>query len=167
MNKIIRGLDGLIDSVNKALMASAGVLLIAMVCLATLNVILRKAGFPMNGAFEIMGFFGALVASFAMGQTLKAGEHIAIDVIVKMLPRVVQRIFLTANDIVSAVFFGLAAWKIIVLGTNLWRVNDLSETLRIPYFPFLYGVAFGSIVMTLMIIVEGAKRFVPPGEVKP
>jgi len=55
------------------------------------------------------------------------------------------------------IFFSLAGWQAAKWGTNLWRVNELSETLRIIYFPFVYGVALGCGVIALVLLLDMIK----------
>jgi len=58
----------------------------------------------------------------------------------------------------------LAAWQTGRLGTNLWEVHELSETLRIVYFPFVYAVSLGCVVIALVLMIELLKVFNGEGE---
>ena len=50
-------------------MALAGVAVIALMLLASGNVIMRMFGKPFSGTYELVGFLGALVIAFALGET--------------------------------------------------------------------------------------------------
>ena len=62
---------------NKILIWGAGSFLGAMILLTCANIFLRLVWVPVRGAFELMGFFGAIVTSFALGYTQIKRGHIA------------------------------------------------------------------------------------------
>jgi len=154
MNDLISFLDGISRHVNRIFVAIAGAMLVAMMLLATANVALRSAGLPVKGTFELMGFFGAIVASFALGKTYISGEHIAVDIFLRRFSLPLRKLLTAANDIISMAFFGIAAWQVFRWGMRLHRVHELSETLRIPFYPFVYGVSFGCGVIAFVLAIE-------------
>jgi len=157
MDKIIERLDRATVALNRALIAIAGVLLVAMMLLVCANVLLRTVWIPVKGTFELVGFFGAIVAAFALGRTQMMREHIAVDVLILRFPRRERLLLSGINYLTGMVFFSLASWQTAKWGTNLWRVNELSETLRISYFPFVYGVALGCVVIALVLLMDMIK----------
>lgn len=157
MEKVIQRLDRAALVVNRGLIAIAGFLLVAMMILACTNVFLRTVWVPVKGTYELMGFFGAIVAAFALGRTQMKKEHIAVDVLILRFPHRVRLFLSGINYLVGMLFFSLAGWQTAKWGTNLWRVNELSETLRIIYFPFVYGVALGCGVIALVLLLDMIK----------
>lgn len=137
---------------NKILVVIAGIFLVGMVFLVCTNIVLRGVWVPLKGTFELVGFFGAIVAAFSLGQTQIKGEHIAVDVLINRFPQKIRKPLSGINHLIGAVFFALIAWQTALRGTTLWRVNELSETLRIAYFPFIYGVALGCAVISLVLL---------------
>lgn len=152
MDKVIEGLDRAVHIIDRVLVGIAGCLLVAMMILACSNVFLRTVWVPVRGTFELMGFFGAIVAAFALGRTQMKREHISVDVLIRRFPRGLRLVLSGINYLAGMVFFALAGWQAVKYGTNLWRVNELSETLRIIYFPFVYGVALGCGVIALVLL---------------
>lgn len=146
---------------NGALMGIAGFCLIGMMILACTNVFLRSVWEPVKGTFELMGFFGAIVAAFALGQTQIRREHIAVDFLVKRFPHRIKRYFLGLNYLIGLAFFALLCRQTAVWGTNLWQVNELSETLRIIYYPFVYAVSVGCAVLSLVMLIDFLKLIKP------
>lgn len=157
MRKVIEGLDRVVNAIDRVLIAIAGFLLVVMMLLACSNVLLRSIWVPVKGTFELVGFFGAIVAAFALGRTQMKREHIAVDVLIVQFPRKVRLLLGGINYLVGMVFFLLAGWQAARWGTHIWRVNELSETLRIIYFPFIYGVALGCIVIALVLLLDVLK----------
>mgnify|MGYP002399219906 CR=1 FL=1 len=157
MEKIIAGLDRVVNAIDRVLITIAGFMLVVMMLLACSNVLLRSIWVPVKGTFELVGFFGAIVAAFALGRTQMKREHIAVDVLIDQFPRKVRLWLSGINYFVGMVFFSLAGWQAAQWGTHIWRVNELSETLRIIYFPFVYGVALGCIVIALVLLLDMVK----------
>jgi TRAP-type C4-dicarboxylate transport system permease small subunit len=164
MTYLIGYLEWMSRILNKILMTIAGLFLVAMVALACANVVCRGFNMPVKGTFELMGLFGAVVAAFALAGTQMQRQHIAVDVLVRFFPKRVRRILGAFNYLIGAAFFLLAAWQTGLLGTNLWEVHELSETLRIAYFPFVYAVSFGCVVIALVLIIELLKLLSGEGE---
>lgn len=154
MTDLIGYLEKISRILNIFLVAISGFFLVAMMALACANVALRSFGFPIKGTFELMGLFGAVVAAFALAKTQINRQHIAVDVLTNIFPARVKRVLNTINYLIGTLFFVLAAWQTGRLGTNLWKVHELSETLRIVYFPFVYAVSFGCLVIALILMIE-------------
>jgi TRAP-type C4-dicarboxylate transport system permease small subunit len=154
MKNCVQYLNRLSLVLNKVLVVIAGTVLVLMVALACANVALRSFGYPIKGTFELIGFFGAIVASFALGITQINKQHIAVDVVINLFPQSIKRILAGIGSLVAIVFFVLAAWQTMRWGTTLWRVNELSETLRIVYFPFVYAVSLGCSVIVLVLLID-------------
>ena len=71
-----------------------------------------------------------------------------------------RRILNGINYLICMVFFALAGWQIAVWGTTIWRTGEVTETLRIIFYPFIYGVALGCIILSLVFLVDLLKVLV-------
>jgi hypothetical protein len=65
------------------------------------------------------------------------------------------------NNGVCTLFFAVATWQIVVKATTLWQTGEVTETLRIIYYPFTYGVALGCAVLTLVFLTDLMKGLMP------
>ena len=139
---------------NQLLFGIAGVTLISMVVLTCINVLLRCVWVPIKGVYEFMGFFGAIVTAFALGYTQMKRGHVGIDILVNQFSARTQRILNGVNYSICMVFFALAGWQIAVWGTTIWRTGEVTETLRIIFYPFIYGVALGCLILSLVFLVD-------------
>jgi hypothetical protein len=61
-------------------------------------------------------------------------------------------------------FFVIVAWQLIEKGSTLWKTGELTETLKIIYYPFIYAVAFGCAVLTLVCLGDLIKMLFPGKE---
>jgi TRAP-type C4-dicarboxylate transport system permease small subunit len=139
---------------NQLLFGVAGVTLIGMVVLTCANVLLRCVWVPIRGVYEFMGFFGAIVTAFALGYTQLKRGHVGIDIVVNRFSARTQRILNGTNYFFCMVFFALAGWQIAAWGTTIWRTGEVTETLRVIFHPFIYGVAFGCFILCLVFLVD-------------
>ena len=140
--------------INNLFVFVAGVFLIAMIVLTCANIILRLFWMPIRGTYELMGFMGAIVASFALGYTQIKKGHIAVNILVRSFSEKTQRILNGVNDSVCMVFFSLAAWKISEKASIIRNTGEVTETLRIAYHPFTYAVAVGCAVFAMVFFVH-------------
>ena len=150
-------LNKLTRILNRALVFMAGCILAAIVFLTCANIFLRTIWVPINGTYELVGYFGAVAMGFALGYTQMERGHIAVDILVLGFPKGAQRILNAVNELVCMIFFALVVWKIAQYATTLWRTGELTETLRIIYFPFVYAVAFGCAILSLVFLTGFVK----------
>jgi TRAP-type C4-dicarboxylate transport system permease small subunit len=152
-------LDKFVRVLNQALMGIAGLILGAMITLTCANIFLRIVWVPVKGTFELMGYGGAVIMAFALGMTQAKRGHIAVDILVQRFPKSAQRILAGINCIVCTIFFAVVSWQIAKYATTLLSTGEVTETLRIIYYPFTYGVALGCAVLSLVFFTELLKTF--------
>jgi TRAP-type C4-dicarboxylate transport system permease small subunit len=147
-------LDKISRFLNEVLIWIAGVFLVTMILLTCSNIFLRLVWTPIRGTFELMEFFGAIFTAFALGYTQINRGHIGIDLVVNQFRAKIQRILNGISYFICMVFFSIAGWQIARWATVLRRTGEVTETLRIIFYPFTYGVALGCIVLALVLLVD-------------
>ena len=131
---------------------AAGLLILAMV-LAVANIALRPLGWPIDGAFELVGLGGALMAALALGASQQAKAHIAVDILFERFPGGVRRVFTAVSDLACAGFFALCGYKILLIALMMKATGEVSETLRFAYYPIVMCVALGFWALTLTLFL--------------
>ena len=157
-------LEKISEILSRVLTIFAGIFLAAMILITCLNVFSRLFWDPIKGTYELMGYFGALVTAFALGYTQMKKAHIAVDVLVTLFPPKTQLILQGINCLICTIFFSVAGWQIGKLAKTLWQTGEITETLRIIYYPFTYGVALGCCLLALVLLVEFLKLIFAPKE---
>lgn len=132
----------------------AGWCLVAMTALTCADVVLRMFRRPILGTFEIVGFLGAAVASFAIAHTTIHRGHVAVEVLVTRLPAKAQVIIYVVTRILSIVLFAVLAYECVRFGTDLRKANEVSLTLRWPFYPVLYGISFSAVAVCFVLLVD-------------
>jgi TRAP-type C4-dicarboxylate transport system permease small subunit len=138
-------------------MGVAGFFVVAMIVLTSANVFLRLVWVPLSGTFELMGYFGAVATAFALGFTQRKRGHVAVDIVVQRFSRKTRKALSGLNSFICMLFFAVVAWQIARYGTTLWDTGEVTETLRIIYYPFTYGVALGCASLFLVFLTDFLK----------
>lgn len=146
---------------NKILMVLGSVAVLLLMAIATTNAFLRVPFIKSTwrGAYETVGFLGAIVIAFALGYTQKRKDHIVVDILTAKFPKRVNRVLDGINYFVTMIFFAIISWQVFVWGMKISRSGEVSETLKIVFHPFIYSVSFGFAVFSLTLIIDFLKSF--------
>ena len=150
-------LDKMTQVLNQLLIWIGGCFLGIMIILTCANVFLRLIWVPVAGTFELMGYCGAVLTAFALGYTQIRRGHIAVDIVVLRFSKGTQRVLNSINSLICMVFFAVVAMQITRYATTLVKTGEVTETLRIIYYPFTYCVAFGCITLSLVFLTDFLK----------
>lgn len=142
---------------GKGFNAVACLAVIAMVLLSVVDVVLRLFGKPIPGAYELVGFMGTIAVSFALGYTSLEKGHIAVELLFRKLPLRVQLAVEAFTDFVSFLIFGLLAYQAFIYALDIRRSGEVSSTLQMPIYPFIFGMAIGFGFLCIFIIAEFVK----------
>ncbi len=147
------GLERLAALLRKGLLIAAGAALIALTLLATANVGLRIFRAPVSGTYEVVSFLGAVVTAGALGYTQKRKDHIVVDILSDRFPAPVKRALDGVSHAVTLVLFSIVSWQTFAWGRRLMESGELSETLKVPFYPFVFLVSlgFGALALTLLL----------------
>jgi TRAP-type C4-dicarboxylate transport system permease small subunit len=137
---------------------------VAMMCLTCADVILRIFRLPIPGTYEIVGLLGSVVIAFSIGYTSVEKGHIAVEFLVQKFPVRVQTYIDTLNDLISMFLFGLITWQSIVYASDLQQSGEVSLTIQMPIYPFVYGIALGCGLLCLVLLLDFVKSLKRIGE---
>jgi len=160
----MRYLELLTNFLNKILMILGGIAVLALMTLATGNVVLRVFHLPFRGAYEIVAFLGAIVIAFALGYTQRRKDHIIVEILTERFPKKLQKVVDTFAYLVITLFFAIVSWQIFVWGMKIYVSHEVSETLKVIYHPFVFAVALAFAVVSLTAFVDFLKNIFAPGE---
>lgn len=135
---------------------AAGAVVI-MMTITTADVILRLFRHPIPGTYEVVALLGTVVIAFSLAYTSMEKGHIAVEFLVQKLPRKLQTAISAINDLLGTFLFGLIAWQSVLYAADLKRSGEVSLTLQMPTYPFVYGIAFGCGLLGLLLLFECTK----------
>lgn len=157
-------MDRWIEQTARGLNWVAGGSVSAMMLLTVVDVVMRLFRRPITGAYEIVGLLGAIFVSFSLAQTSVERGHIAVDVLVQKLPPGIQAAVQGLNDLVCTVLFAMVTWQCIKYAAHIRAFGEVSMTLQVPIYPFIYGIAIGCgmlclvLAMNLLRSIQGIAR---------
>lgn len=115
---------------------------------------------PVYGALDMV-MLGQLVAiSFATAYALIIGRHVSVEFFMALLPKRLQAIVDAVISFFGMTFFVLIVWRLFVYGHSLQIGGEVSATIRIPLYPFAYGIAVASIPVILIFLAQMLKAVV-------
>jgi TRAP-type C4-dicarboxylate transport system permease small subunit len=137
------------------LLACAAV--VVMMLLSTTDVVLRLFGKPISGAYELVGFLGTIVVSFALAFTSLEKGHIAVELLVEKLPQRAQLAIESFCNLIGALLFGMLTYKAIRYALDIKESGEVSSTLQMPIYPFIFGMSVGFSLLFLLLMADFIK----------
>lgn len=153
-------IDAIYTFINKILMIIGGIAVLALMALATTNIILRILSMPYKGTYELVSFMGAVVIALALGFTQKSKSNIIVDILTDKFPKGLQAFIDKIADNVIMFFFGLVAWQTYTYGMKIYNSNEVSETLKIAFYPFVLVVAIGFAFLSLTAFIDLLRKLI-------
>jgi len=153
MSRITRAITRISIGFN----ALAGLAVVAMMLLTCADVILRLMRHPIPGTYELVGFLGTVIIAFSLAMTSLTKGHIAVELLVEKLPRRAQSGFEAIASLIGAVLFALISWQSLVYAADMRQSGEVSVTLTMPIYPFIYGIAAGSALLVMVLLHDGLR----------
>ncbi|UWG98504.1 TRAP transporter large permease subunit [Dehalobacter sp. DCM] len=156
----LRGLDKMIAVLDKVgtvcrYVNIIGVgMLFLMLVLTFINVIMRKFfNSPIVGVVEITEVLMVMAVFLAIGHTQNKKGHVSVDLITEKLKPVPKLIMEGMHNLLATFIFIIIIWQVI-LQTIYFAANNSnhSQYLFLPNAPFDAIIAFGCILLTLLLI---------------
>ena len=136
-------------------LAAGGVLLLVM-AVTVLDVFMRYLfNAPLASAWEFTEFSMALIVFFGIAYCGWTGGHIAVDVFEKWLDRPSLRFLPPLIAFVGAALFALIAYRAAL--ETIATIDQVSNMLRWPHYPFRFVAAFGSAMLAVVLAIQGAQ----------
>lgn len=156
--KFINTLDKIASALSHWLNWVAGAGLLAMLGLFVADIIgIKFFKHPVPGAIEFIGFLGVVVIAFALANTEVRHGNIQVDFFVEHMPLRLRTCAAALASFLGVVLFALLAWQSFVFGRILQTTNEVSMTQNIPFYPFVYAIAFCSVPLCLVLLVKCLK----------
>ena len=151
-------LDKIDDLLGRLLLVLSGAAVLALMLLATGNVVLRIFHIPFRGTYEIVSFLGAIGIAFALASTQRRKGHIVVDILSSRYSRPVRRFVDALSAAIGSLFFGIVAWQVSLWGMRIAASGEVSETLKMIYYPYVFCVAsgFGLLAFTCLLDIPRA-----------
>ena len=159
MSSKINKFEKFVNRLSNWLNWIGGIGLVAMLALIAADIIGAKLfKWPIPGGIEIVGFLSVIVIAFAIAQTQVVHGHIEVEFLVTRLPKTAQKVIASIIYLFSMALFALLAWRSYDFGHTLQVSGEVSMTQGIPFYPFVYALAFCCIPVFLVLLVQLLKE---------
>ncbi|MCF8142777.1 MAG: TRAP transporter small permease [Deltaproteobacteria bacterium] len=137
----------------------AGGAIVFMMLLTCADIILRLFRMPIPGTYELVCFMGAVAVAFAMAHTSNENGHVAVSLVIRLLPNRIQGAVEVITNFFVLILFILIAWRSVLYAESLRVTGEVSLTLKLPFYPFIYSIAFSAMIVCLVKIMDIYKSF--------
>lgn len=142
-----------IDKTVRVLNYIGMAILFALMCLVTVDVVLRYVfNRPIKGGIELNELGLAVIVFLGLSYTALLKGHVAVDLIVNRLSAKKQAVIDIINSFLGIVVYSLIAWQGLDKAIYSRMKGEVTDILRISQFPFKLFVTIGSILLCLVLI---------------
>lgn len=149
---MISFLDKTSQGLSRIVFWVAGAAIVVMMLLTCADIVLRYFRRPIPGTYELVCFLGALAVGFAMAHTSVQEGHVSVSVVILLLPHRVQAWVACITGLFSFVLFALIGWQCWIYAGILHRSGEVSLTLQLPFYPFVYGIGISAWAVCLVLL---------------
>jgi TRAP-type C4-dicarboxylate transport system permease small subunit len=148
---------GTVQLTSKWLKIIAGSALTFMMFLTVADVLLRAAGRPITGTYELVALSLALVIGFGLPSVSLARQQIYVESFVEMLPPKHRTVIFIFTRVLCILLFILIGYNLFGVGNDFRLSGEVSPTLQMPFFPVAYGMGICCFVECFVFVLEIAK----------
>jgi TRAP-type transport system small permease protein len=141
------------DYLVRVLRIIGGACLAGMMLITCTDVVLRAFGHPIFGSIDVVKFLAVLVLACAMPITHREGGHIGVDLLVQKFSPRTQSVVDSITSLVALVLFAVVSWEMWLYARELAIKGEVSMTIEIPVYPFIYcvSICFGIFCLTILV----------------
>lgn len=151
--------ERIVNSLSKWLNWIAGIGLVLMLLVIVIDIIGAKLfRSPLPGGVDTVSLLGVVVIAFAIAQTQIVHGHIEVEFFVMRIPEKARNIIAGIIYSLGILLFVLLSWQSFDFGYKLQLSGEVSMTMGIPLYPFVYGITFSCIVVVLVLLLQYLKE---------
>lgn len=161
---MLAAIDKRVDALVAFLERVLAALLLFGLSLNFANVIGRYlGGYAINGASEVEIYILIWITFLGAAFVTWRNAHLRMDVIIAACPPMVRWLVGLFEMLVMLAISGFVAWHSFKYIERIYALGAVSDIARIPTWIPHSAVATGFGVMTLMVLLRGARRIFSPG----
>ena len=117
---------------------------------------------PLEGAFELVGILLVIAGSWGMGYCQLLKGNVRIDLLTNYFPKIMQGIIMFVAHAIAIGMTATITWKTL---QRTWvyynkTLGSVTETLSMPYWPFMLALAIGMGWTCIVFIIDFVKTAV-------
>lgn len=152
-----RLLEKVLKIATKILDAIGGAALTFMMLLTVADVLMRALGRPLVGTFEIVALSLALVIGFTIPKVSFDRGHIRMDIVIEKVSKRKRDLLNIFTRLVCIGLFIIITYNLFSVANELRASGEVSPTIKLPAYPFAYGVAVCCFIECFVFILDIVK----------
>lgn len=132
----------------------AGSFLLIMFLVTLAEVLFRFVWRPIAGSYELIAFLGGLVIGFSIPYTSQKDGHVRVDFLINRMTISRKAVMDTTTRVMAMLFFILAGSSLVYMGTDLRSSHEVSQTLKLPYYPVAFGLGFSFLIQAWQFLLD-------------
>ena len=146
--------------ISSALAYVGAVSLFGIMCLTTADVGGRYLfNAPILGVFELTEFMILILIFSFLAYTQSKKSHVAVDLLVSLFPKKLQRYIALFNHFLCLILMGLITYMGFRRALELVEFGEASPNLGVPHYPFVFFLVLGCVVMCIEYIRDLLRLF--------
>ncbi len=147
-----------LEAINKGMDFIAGLSLLVIMLLTSIDVVVRYLGHPVQGSYDMVSLMGVFLIGFALPRTLWQSGNISVDIVTAKIKK--GKTFLELlTRIMAIALFALITWNLVEMGGSFFQTKDGTLTIGIPFYPVAYALALCTFVQCCAIALQMARIF--------
>lgn len=133
----------------------AGAVLVLLMLLTVADVLAQELiNEPITGVFDFTHFAVLSMVFLGFAYCGFRGDHVSIELVYGRLGPRVQSVLDRLTSLIGAGLFSLIAWRALVQADLVRELEEASNMLEIPFYPFYWLLAFGSALFALVMLLR-------------
>ncbi len=162
---VLGALDKYTTLFTKVLFWIAGAGLVGMSLLIVADVLAIKIfSNPIPGGIEYVAFLAVVAIAFAVPFTQVMRGHVAVDFIVEAFPRRLKLVIECFTALMSVALVALLMVYSFRYAGLLRSSGEVSMTQKIPFYPFVYGMAVCFLATFLILVLQFVRTIIKAGK---
>jgi len=153
--RLSKGVGKWVYPLSKLMSRVAMVILFFMMGLTVIDVFMRKVfSNSILGSVELTEYMLVILIFLSLAETEVTEGHVKVDLI---MGRFGERAQALADAITQGICFllsGLITWSGVAYAVRMKASGEVSQDLWIPKFPFVYVVAVGCGILSLILLIK-------------
>jgi TRAP-type C4-dicarboxylate transport system permease small subunit len=141
-------------SVSRVINGVSCVALVVMMALVSINVVFRAFGYPIFGTYESVGFLLSIMVAFSIAHCAVNKGHIAVNILEELIPKRMLPVLDTIVAMLGTGLYLVLAWQCAIYAKIMWDKGELSMSMEIPFYPLIFVVAFGFLMLALVLMID-------------
>ena len=155
MNRLAQGFQKGVYPVSKLMGRIAMGILFFMMGLTVIDVFMRKVfSNAILGSVELTEYMLVILIFFSLAETEVAEGHVKVDLIMGRFGERAQALVDAITHGICVLLSGMITWSSFAYAVRMKASGEVSQDLWIPKYPFVYVVAVGCGIFSLILLIK-------------